>query len=368
MTDAFAMADGLGPEKVVLIRTPGVGLQAAVVIDNISAGPAIGGVRMAPDATLEECARLARAMTFKNAAAGIPHGGGKAVIMADPGMARADKERLVRAFARAIAELAGYIPGPDMGTDERCMAWIRDEIGRAVGLPRVLGGIPLDEIGITGYGVAVAAEAAQAFCDVRIDGARVAIQGFGAVGRHAARHLAERGGRLVAASDTGGTVVDPAGLPLEELIALKAVGKSVTALSGARVEPPGAAITAACDILVPAARPDAITDANASEVKARLILEGANIPASRGAERALHDRGVLVVPDFIANAGGVICAAVEFSGGSEATARETVATKIRSNTVEVLERAGRTGALPRDAATEMATARLREAATYRRFR
>ncbi len=368
MTDPFAIGDDIGPEKIVLIRRPAVGLQAVVVLDNIAAGPAIGGVRMAPDATLEECARLARAMTFKNAAAGIPHGGGKSVIMADPGMAAPDKERLVRAFARAIEELAAYIPGPDMGTNESCMAWVRDENGRAVGLPAVLGGIPLDEIGITGFGVAVAAEAAQEYCDLSLDGARVAIQGFGAVGKHAARHLVERGARLVAASDTGGTVLDQAGLPLDELIGLKAAGKSVTDLPGARVEPVGAAITAECDILVPAARPDAITDANVVQVKARLILEGANIPSSRAAEQALHDRGVLVVPDFIANAGGVICAAVEYQGGTEATAREIVATKIRGNTEEVLRRARDTGRLPRDAATDMARARLDRAMTYRRYR
>jgi glutamate dehydrogenase/leucine dehydrogenase len=307
-------------------------------------------------------------MTLKNAAAGIPHGGGKAVIMADPGMAPAEKDRLIRAFARAIAELGGYVPGPDMGTDESCMAGIRDEIGRAVGLPRVLGGIPLDEIGITGYGVAIAAEAAEDFCDVRLEGARVSIQGFGAVGRHAARHLAARGARVVAVSDTGGTVQDQAGLPLEDLDALKAGGRSVADLPGAAVTPAADAITADCDILVPAARPDAITAANVAAVRARLILEGANIPASAGVERALHERGVLVVPDFIANAGGVICAAVEYHGGTEATARDAVATRIRENTREVLDRARRTGGLPRDAATLMARARLDEAMGYRRFR
>ncbi len=365
MTDPFDLADDLGPQKIVHVQNAAIGLKAIVVIDNTAAGPSIGGVRMALDVTLEECARLARAMTYKNAAAGLPHGGGKAVIVGDPSMAR--KEELIRAFAQGIAEIDGYVPGPDMGTDETAMAWMRDEIGRAVGLPRVVGGIPLDEIGITGFGLAVAAEAAEAFCDVRLDGARVAIQGFGAVGKHAARALAERGARLVAASDSGGTILDQDGLPIEDLIALKSMGKSVTAFAGATSQPTEAAITADCDILVPAARPDVITDANAADIKARLILEGANIPASVNAERALHDRGVLVVPDFIANAGGVICASVEYHGGTESGARNIVAERIRHNTTEVLERARNTKAMPRDAARVMAEGRIRTAMKFARF-
>ena len=160
MEDIFRFADPFGPARIVHIHVPSVGLKAIVVIDNLACGPAIGGVRMAPDVTLEECVRLARAMTLKNAAAGLPHGGGKSVIAADPRMKLPDKERLIRAFACAIKDLTGYVPGPDMGTDETCMAWVRDETGRAVGLPPVLGGIPLDEIGAAGFGVVAAIEAA----------------------------------------------------------------------------------------------------------------------------------------------------------------------------------------------------------------
>jgi glutamate dehydrogenase/leucine dehydrogenase len=139
MEDAFRFADELGPFKLVHICRPAIGLRAVVAIDNIACGPAIGGVRMAPDVSTEEAFRLARAMTFKNAAAGLPHGGGKSVIFADPKMPRAGKERLIRAFAAAIGNLTEYIPGPDMGTDELAMGWIKDEIGRAVGLPREIG-------------------------------------------------------------------------------------------------------------------------------------------------------------------------------------------------------------------------------------
>ncbi|MDX1782070.1 MAG: Glu/Leu/Phe/Val dehydrogenase dimerization domain-containing protein, partial [Thalassovita sp.] len=140
MSDVFSLCDDLGPEKVLHVTNPAVGLRAVLVIDNTSAGPSIGGVRMAQDVTVEECARLARAMTLKNAAAGLPHGGGKAVIVGDPAMPTQQKAVLIRAFASAIKEMTGYIPGPDMGTNESCMAWVRDEIGRSVGLPRVLGG------------------------------------------------------------------------------------------------------------------------------------------------------------------------------------------------------------------------------------
>ncbi len=151
-----------------------------------------------------------------------PHGGGKSGIIADPACAPAEKERLVRTFARMIRGLTEYIPGPDMGTNEACMAWVKDEIDRAVGLPRVLGGIPLDEIGATGFGIAVAAEVAAPEAKLDLEGARVAVEGFGAVGQHAARFLARRGARLVAASDSRGAVQNPEGLDIEALIAPQA--------------------------------------------------------------------------------------------------------------------------------------------------
>ena len=203
--------DDLGPVKVVHLYDPACGLEGMLVIDNVACGPAIGGVRMAADVSTEEVFRLARAMTLKNAAAGLPHGGGKAGIVADP--KTADKPRLIRAFANAIRDLIDYIPGPDMGTDESCMAWIKDEIGRAVGLPRVLGGIPLDEIGATGYGLAECAEVAAPFCDLKIEGARVAIEGLGNVGRHAAQFLQQRGARWWRPAIRAARFLIPRGFP-----------------------------------------------------------------------------------------------------------------------------------------------------------
>ncbi len=368
MQDAFSIADSLGPEKVIHIHQPSVGLRAIVVVDNTAAGPAIGGTRMAPDVTLDECARLARAMTFKNAAAGLAHGGAKSVIFGDPAMPPEKKEVIVRAFASAIRNIEEYIPGPDMGTDETAMAWVRDEIGRSVGLPRVVGGIPLDEIGATGWGLAAAAEAAQAFGGPALAGARVAVQGFGAVGQHAARFLAEKGAMLVAASDSHGTVVDEDGLDVAALMDLKKQKGRLAGYPKGHKLGRDEIIGLACDIWIPAARPDVLTADNVQRLQTKLVLQGANIPATAHAEQILHARGILSIPDFIANAGGVICAAVEYHGGSEATALATIAEKISRNTGEVLRDARERRVQPREAATALAERRVREAMLLRRWR
>ena len=358
--------DAVGPEAVFLLRDVNSGVSAIVVVDNLACGPAIGGVRMASDVTADEVARLARAMTLKNALARLPHGGGKAGIVADPLMPARDKEGVIRWFAQAIHDLHGYIPGPDMGTDERCMAWIHDEIGRSVGLPAALGGIPLDELGATGYGLAVAAETAAASGLLELQGARVAIQGFGAVGTHAARFLAKRGACIVAVSDRRGATGDPTGLPVDELIAwMRAGGRLADFAAGAPLER-DSVIGTDCDILVPAARPDVISDANAHTVKAKLVLEGANIPVTTDAEATLHDRGVLCLPDWVVNAGGVICASAEYAGESRARAFDLIAQTIRDNTAAVIERSQAQSELPRVVAEELAAASLREAMLFRR--
>lgn len=263
MDDAFRFADDLGPAKVVHIHEPRSGLKAIVVVDNVAAGPAIGGVRMAPDVTAEECFRLARATTLKNAAAGLAHGGGKSVIFGDPGVALDRKEQILRVFARAIGQITDYIPGPDMGTDERCMAWVQDEIGRSVGLPPELGSIPLDEVGATGFGLAVAIEAARSEAGIELKGARVAVQGFGSVGRHAARFLAEKGAILVAASDSKGMLFVPHGIDIARLIALKAKGRSVTDYERGKALDREAIVGVDCDIWIPAARPAAFRTGSA---------------------------------------------------------------------------------------------------------
>ena len=360
-------ADELGPARVIHVHQPAIGLAATVVLDNLACGPAIGGLRMAPDVTTAECARLARAMTLKNAAAGLPHGGGKSVLRADPRMSEADKERLIRAFAAALRHEHGYIIGPDMGTDETCMAWIHDEIGRATGLPRALGGIPLDQIGATGWGVCHATEVALTRLGRPLAGARLVVQGFGAVGRHAARFLSARGAKLVAVADSAGAIYQPDGIELDRLLAIKAHGGSVVAYPGARIIDAEALIGVDCDVWIPAARPDAIHAGNVDRVRAALVVQGANIPVTADAERSLHARGVCVVPDFIANAGGVICAALELQRATEHAALAAVQERIRANIVAVLDRADASGNTPRQAAEALALERVRSAMQTRRW-
>ena len=367
MTEFFPFSDKKGPLKVIYASVPEHYVNGILVVDNVAAGPSIGGLRIAPDVTVEECFRLARAMTLKNAAAGLSHGGGKSVMIGDPHMPVERKELMVRAFASALAGEAHYIFGPDMGTDEACMAWIKDEIGRAVGLPRVMGGIPLDELGATGYGLAKSAEVAKDFVDLDLKGSRVAVQGFGNVGIPAAQLLAKSGALLVAAADSQGTIHDPEGLDIDALAQHKRDGNSVVSFGSGETLERDAVITVECDILIPAARPDVITEENVDDIKARLILQGANIPATEPAEQRLHERGVISIPDFIANAGGVICAAMEYARASEAAAFEAIDEKVTTNTRAVLERVRADGVLPRKAAIALAGERVRKAMGMRRF-
>lgn len=365
--DAFAYADDLGPAKIIQVCEPRCGLKGTVVIDNVACGPAIGGMRMAPDVTTEECIRLARAMTLKNAMAGLAHGGGKSVVRADPHMAPGRKESLIRTFAHALRHESDYIFGPDMGTDETCMAWVHDEIGRAAGLPEVLGGLPLDELGATGWGLASAARAAAPRCGFELGRARVAVQGFGAVGKHVARFLAELGCVLVAVSDTHGTLIDSQGIDVTQLVRLKDEGGSVLDYPTGEKRDAQAIVDVPCEIWIPAARPDVIHAKNVTRLDTRLMLQGANIPCTAEAEHALHQRGVVVVPDFVANAGGVICAALEYHGATQSAAFAAIAEKVEANTAVTLDQARIQQITPRAAAATVAQGRVRQAMATRRF-
>jgi glutamate dehydrogenase (NAD(P)+) len=367
MTDIFQFADELGPAKIIHVYEPAVNLRAVLVVDNVARGPALGGVRMAADVTTEECFRLARAMTLKNAAAGLAHGGGKVVLYGDPKMPKPDKERLIRALACSLKEVQEYIFAPDMGTDEECMAWIKDEIGRVVGLPAEIGGIPLDEIGATGWGLCQATEVALDYCDFKLEKARLAIQGFGAVGKQAARFLASKKAILVGAADSQGAVYHGDGLDVEKLIRLKEAGQSVADYPQGQKFDRDEVIDFDCDIFMPAARPDVVNEENMHRLKARLVVQGANIPFTYGAEKYLHDRGVLCIPDFIANAGGVICAAMEYQGSSQREVFEVIAEKVRHNTRLVLEESRTKQILPRDAALNLAVQRVKKAMSYKRW-
>ena len=362
--------DEFGPFKIIQVHEPAVGLRGTLVVDNVARGPSIGGVRMAPDVSTGECFRLARAMTLKNAAADLPHGGGKSVLYGDPKMPKARKEAIVRAFACSLAEVDQYIFGPDMGTDEECMGWVNDEIGRAVGLPSEIGGIPLNEIGATGWGLLHAIKTACEFQGRPLAGARIAVQGFGAVGKHAARFLSAEGAIIVAAADSQGMVSSANGLAVDQLIALKDSGGSVIhypAGAGITTGDRDAIIDTSCDIWIPAARPDVIREDNVERLQASMVVAGANIAVTAEAEQQLHARNILCLPDFIANAGGVICAAMEYQGATEATAMQTIEEKLRNNVQHVLEITEREGCLPREAAVNMAMHRIKKAMQLRRW-
>lgn len=357
--------DELGPAKVLELHSAKTGLTAIVVIDNIALGPSIGGVRVSHSLNRGELLRLARTMTLKNSIAGLPHGGGKAGIIAAPDDPK--KELYFRIFARQIRHLDEYIPGPDMGSNEEAMAWIYDEIKRAVGLPEEFGGIPLDKLGATGFGLAVCAETASPHAGIDLKGARIAIQGFGSVGRAAARHLTEKGAVLVAASDTGGTIYNPEGLDYKELIKIKESRKSVTGYKDGHIKSPGEIFSLDAEVLIPAATPDVINMGNVDMIKARLVLQGANIPATKEAEEALHSKGILSVPDFIANAGGVIMAAMEYAKKSGTEAFDAIETRIKANTGLVLEKSKNEKILPRQAAVSIAKERVLKAMRYRDY-
>jgi len=372
MADILRFADKLGPAKIIQVYEPTIDLKAVLVIDNIAMGPAIGGIRMAADVSIEECVRLARTMTLKNAAAGLSHGGGKTVVFADPRMSKPAKERLIRALAAALRNFPEYIMGPDMGTDEECMAWIKDEINHSVtGLPAEAGGIPIDQIGATAWGLRHALEVALPYCrcpeGFGLAGARVAIQGFGAVGMNAARFLSEQKAILVGAADSRGSVYDPEGLDVNKLSRLKEAGKSVVDYADGQKFGRDAIVGFECDIWIPAARPDVVTENNMERLRAKLVVEGANIPLTEGAEKYLHDHGVLCIPDFIANSGGVICAAMEYRGKIESEAMEVIEEKVRTNTRLILEESRIKNITPRDAAMHLAVTRVEKAMSYKRW-
>lgn len=356
--------DEIGPQRIEELYFPKLNLRAIVVVDSTALGPSIGGVRVSLDVTREEVMRLARTMTLKNSIAGLAHGGGKAGIIADP--RSPDIEEYFRAFARAIKNLHEYIPGPDMGSNEESMAWIYDETGRAVGLPEEIGGLPLDRLGATGFGLSIAGEVASHYAGIALKGSRIAIQGFGSVGRAAARFFSEMGAKVVAVADSKGTIYSPQGVDIERLLRIKdETGSVINYPDGERLSPEDI-FTVDCELLIPAATPDVINEKNVSSIKARIVLEGANIPVSENAEEILYKRGIIVVPDFIANAGGVIMAAMEYARRTVDEAFRAIEDKIRKNVDMILKRSREQGISPRRAGEAIAMERVLRAMKYRR--
>lgn len=372
MTDALSLVDDWGPEKIVVVSHRRTGMKGVLVIDNTARGVGKGGTRMSPHVTVDEVARLARVMTWKWASVDLFYGGAKAGIVADP--TSPDKEAILRSFARALYNEVPreYVMGLDMGLTEDDAAVIQDELGdrgAAVGTPEHLGGIAYDRLGVTGYGVAEATDAAARHLGLPLGGSRVAIQGFGAVGGAAAARFAELGATVVAVSTAKGALHDPSGLDVQVLLAARdEYGDDfVNRHPQGTVIAPGRELTVDCDVLVPAALQDVVDDETAHRIKAKLVVEGANLPTSEQAQETLAQRGIAVLPDFVANAGGVVAAAyamdARYSGFRPETPTifRTISDRLRANAVVVLEEAKRRGTTPHRAGRGLAEERVRTA-------
>lgn len=291
---------------------------------SMTLGPSKGGIRFHPDVDLDEVTALAMLMTWKCALMGLPYGGAKGGVRCDPlKLSPRELERVTRRYASEIYLCIGPdrdIPAPDMGTNEQVMAWVMDTYsmqrgatvpGVVTSKPVLLGG-SLGRVEATGRGVAYVTAEAMAHLGLPLQGARVVIQGFGNVGSIAARSLHEMGCRVVAVSDVQGGIYRPEGLDLPALLAAQRAGQWV------RQYPEGEPVTneellaLPCEVLIPAALGGQLTSANAGAIQARLIVEGANGPATAEADRLLQSRGVFIIPDILANAGGVIVSYFEW--------------------------------------------------------
>jgi glutamate dehydrogenase/leucine dehydrogenase len=288
------------------------------VIHSNILGPSKGGIRFDPDVNLDEVRALAAWMTWKCAVVDIPYGGAKGGIACNPrAMSAGEIERLVRAYTQAMLDVFGPdrdIPAPDMGTSQREMAWLMDEYSKAKGMtvnavvtgkPLVLGG-SLGRTEATGRGVMVSAMAAMEKLRMSPYKSTCAVQGFGNVGSHAADLLHERGVNVVAVSDLSGAYHNANGIDIAEALRYRDANRgSLEGYAKAEKITNEELLGLAVDVLVPAAKEDVITMENVHSIKARLIVEGANGPTSAIADTVINEKGIMVVPDILANAGGV---------------------------------------------------------------
>src|SRR5262245_6933112 len=284
---------------------------------NITLGPAKGGIRYHPGVTLDEVTALAAWMTWKCAVAHIPFGGGKGGVICDPTkMSRRELEALTRRYVAEIIDAIGPekdVPAPDVNTNEQIMAWVMDTYSMHVGhtTTSVVTGKPVELGGslgrreATGRGVMIATREAAKHLGVNLRGATVAVQGFGNVGGISAALLAEAGAKIVAVSDWKGGVYNKNGLDVPKLLAHVQKNKTVAGFTEADTLNPPDLFTLEVDVLIPAALENQITNENAPLIKARVVVEGANGPTTPEANRLLHERGIFIVPDILANSSGV---------------------------------------------------------------
>lgn len=312
------------PEKAVIVSLPVTMdngkiqvFQGYRVVHSSKLGPSKGGIRYSLGVNLDEVKALAAWMTWKCAVVGIPYGGGKGGITCDPrSMSEGELERLTRSFTGAMRDVFGPekdIPAPDMGTNPQTMAWIMDEYSKlsgeaspavVTGKPLILGG-SLGRVEATGRGVMVSARSAMAKLKMNPSKSTCAVQGFGNVGSISAKLLELQGVTIVAISDVSGAYYNKEGINVEEAIAYTTKHKSLEGFKGGKMITNEEILELDVDILVPAALEDQITEENAGRIKAKLIVEGANGPTASNADKLLEEAGVMVVPDILANAGGV---------------------------------------------------------------
>lgn len=301
--------------------------RAFVVRHSDALGPAKGGIRLATSVSLDEVTGLAMEMTWKCALIGVPFGGGKSGIVADPHLLSAvDKETVIRSFARSARRHIGpqvYVPAPDMGTNDADMGHLKDTISYSLGQattdgcyvtgkPVILGGIP-GRREATGRGVVINTLAALQEMNIEPRGVCAVVQGFGNVGSVTAQCLFEAGIKVVGISDVGGAIINPQGIDIPRLLQHYAAARTVSGFDRAEPVDPGKLLELPCDVVLPCAVAAQITAANADRIKARLVVEGANGPTTPEADATLAKRGIRVVPDILANAGGVFVSYLEFT-------------------------------------------------------
>ena len=369
MTSAWQEIDEWGPEKVLQVYDPDTGMKGVLVIDNTSTGPGKGGIRFAPSVTPLEIFRLARTMTWKCAAAGLPFGGAKAGIIADPN--KVDRVSWMKSFAKMIRPYcpSQYIAATDVGTTELDMAIFAHEIGdmrACTGKPSELGGIP-HELGTTGYGVSVALQTAfDILKELKIiqlsqkAQTRVVIQGFGNVGSFAARFLDQNGIKVVGVSDVSGFIYNKEenGLNIPKLMKDMKGKAKLSDLKdyGYDIRDKDEIFEIALDIFIPAAMGGVINNKTSSKLVGngvKMVVEAANIPTTSDAGEYLHKNKIWIIPDFLANAGGVIGSFVEYQGRTEKEAFDLIEYKISKNIKEVLTEAIMKEENPRKIATEL---------------
>jgi len=368
----MTLHDPFGPEYIIKVYDHKIGMEGFLVIHNTARGPGKGGFRMTPQVTEEEVLRLATTMTWKNALAGIPFGGAKGGIVWNGGSEK-QKKAFVQSFARAIKPFIPqkYISGPDVNAGEREMQWFVEAVGTrkaATGKPRRLGGLP-HELGSTGFGVAWAARVAAKLIGLDLRKARVAIEGFGNVGSFAAKFLSNWGARIVAVADSAGAVYDENDLNLKMISEFKSRGETLKnyphlnpSIEGAyaQIMSREKFFTLPVDILILATVTDVITDKNKNMVRTKIIVEGSNIPMREDIENELWQRGIIIVPDFVANAGGVISSYAEYKGWNSQKMFRLVEKKIIKSTLLVLKRALLEKTNPRIVAMELAKKALKQ--------